>query len=111
MNKDNKGRFVKGNTAAKGNGARRFTTTLQAFIRDNETVNEAAKRLHDIIINPETSTKDALSAITILFNTVIIPVSKDVELDIAESQNVSVDELLSDVRELLHERVSAEGAI
>ncbi|MFU8032480.1 hypothetical protein ACU6ZT_16315 [Klebsiella aerogenes] len=101
-NKDSKGRFVKGNNAAKGNGARRFTTTLQAFFKENETVSEAAKRLHDIIINPETSTKDALQAINILFNTVIIPVSKDVELDIAEAQSIDVEALVSDVRKALN---------
>ncbi|MGG7718625.1 hypothetical protein PGN42_21475 [Klebsiella aerogenes] len=94
--------FQKGNQAAKGRGKRRFTEAFQSFIKENETVDAASQRLHDIIINPETSTKDAISAINILFNAVIIPVSKDVELDIAEAQSIDVEALVSDVRKALN---------
>jgi len=111
MNQDSKGRFVAGNQAAKGRGKRRFTEDFQQWIQSNGTVTDATKRLHEIINSPDCSTKEVLSAITILFNNALIPVSKDIELDIAEAQHESVEALMDDVKELLHGRVQAEGSL
>ncbi len=92
--------FKKGNTVNKGRGKRRYTEEFQKALNERDAVTEITNEMLDLFHSVDTPLKERIAIGQFILNKVLIDVSKDVELDIAEAQVVNLEELTDQLKEL-----------
>ncbi|HCL5636388.1 TPA: hypothetical protein N2N45_002408 [Klebsiella aerogenes] len=102
--------FQKGHTVNKGRGKRRYTEEFQKALNERNAVTDITNEMLDLFFSVDTPLKDRIAIGQFILNKVLIDVSKDVELDIAEAQSTDINALTSSIKELRNE-ISTEGTV
>ncbi|WP_325079326.1 hypothetical protein [Klebsiella aerogenes] len=99
-NPNPKNQFQKGNTARAGKGKRRYTEEFQKALNERNAVTDITNEMLDLFFSEETPLKERIAIGQFILTRVLIDVSKDVELDIAEAQSTDINALTSSIKEL-----------
>lgn len=109
----NNGRFQPGNQAAKGRGKRRYTELFQKVINERGAVESITEELIDMFFNAKTPIKEKRQIGEFILNKLIISAEKDTELEIAQVESKSKEQLIAELleRKPLNEHLPKEGAL